>query len=68
MKLTFLSVVFFVDELGWHVELDQRYVRSLLDGMAMNHRKSMATPGSRGQESNGFDCEAGPNGTHRVPI
>ena len=33
-----------VDESGWHVELDQRYVRSLLDAMAMNHCKSMATP------------------------
>ena len=31
--------------LGWHVELDQRYVKSLMDA------KSMATPGSRGQES-----------------
>ena len=37
-----------VDEVGWHVELDQRYVKSLLDAMAMNHRKSMATLGSKG--------------------
>ena len=42
-----------VDEFGWHVELDQRYVRSLLNAMAMNHGKSMAIPGSKGQESNG---------------
>ena len=28
-----------VDEFGWHVELDQRYVKSLLDAMAMNHCK-----------------------------
>ena len=39
-----------VDDFGWHVELDQRYVKSLLDAMAMNHCKSMATPGSKGQE------------------
>ena len=31
-----------VDEFGWHVELDQRYVKSVLDAMAMNHCKSMA--------------------------
>ena len=37
---------------GWHVELDQRYVKSLLDAMAMNHCKSMATLGSKGQEGN----------------
>ena len=37
-----------VGEFGWHVELDQRYVKSLLDAMAMNHCKSMATPGSKG--------------------
>ena len=42
-----------VDEFGWHVELAQRYVKSLLDAMAMNHCKSMATPGSKGQEGNG---------------
>ena len=40
-----------VDDFGWHVELDQRYVKSLWDAMAMIHRKSMATPGSKGQES-----------------
>ena len=36
---------------GLHAELDQRYVKSLLDAMAVNHCKSMATPGSKGQES-----------------
>ena len=41
-----------VDEFGWHVELDQRYVKSFLDAMAMNHCKSMATHGSKGQEGN----------------
>ena len=41
-----------VDEFGWHVVLDQRYVKSLLDVMAMNHCKSMATPGSKGHEGN----------------
>ena len=34
-----------VGDFGWHVELDQRYVKSLLDAMAMNHGKSMVTPG-----------------------
>ena len=41
-----------VDEFGWHVELDQRYVKSLLGAMAMNHGKSMAIPRSKGQEGN----------------
>ena len=36
-----------MDEFGWHVDLDQRYVKSLLDAM-----ESMATPGSKGQEGN----------------
>ena len=50
METHFLKRRISVDELGWHVELDQRYVKSLLDAMAMNHDKSMATPGSKGQE------------------
>ena len=33
------------------VELDQKYVKSLLDTLAITHCKSMATPGSKGQES-----------------
>ena len=41
-----------VDEFGWHFEPDQRYVKSFLDAMAMNHCESMATPGSKGQEGN----------------
>ena len=41
-----------VDNFGWHVVLDRRYAKSLLDAMAMNHCKSMAPPGSKGQESN----------------
>ena len=36
-----------VDNFGWHVELEQRCVKSLLDALAMNHCKSMATPGSK---------------------
>ena len=48
----FLKCLISVDDFWWHVELDQRYVKSLLDAMAMNHCKSMATPGSKGQESN----------------
>ena len=39
-----------VDDSGWHIEMDQRYVRSLLDTMGMNQCKSMATPGSKDQE------------------
>ena len=31
--------------------MDQRYAKSLLDAMAMKHCKSMAAPGSNGQES-----------------
>ena len=46
-----------VDDFGWHVELDQRYVKGLLDGMAVNHCKSMATPGSKGQESSHVETE-----------
>ena len=46
-----------VDDFGWHVELDQRYVISLLDATAMNHCISMATPGSKGQESSHVDTE-----------
>ena len=60
-----------VDNFGWHVELDQRYVKSLLDVMAMNHCKSMATPGSKGQESsrNVADLtEKLDPQDHRVPI
>ena len=53
VKTHFFKRRIFVDEFGWHVELDQRYVSSLLDAMAMNHCKSMATLGSKGQESNG---------------
>ena len=49
-----------VDEFGWHVELDQRCVKSLLDAMAMNHCKSVATPGSKGQE--------GKNATEKLAV
>ena len=42
-----------MDESGWHVELDQRYVRSVLDAMAMDHYKSMTTLGSKEPENNG---------------
>ena len=52
METHFLKRHISVDEFGWHVELDQRYVKSLLDAMATNHDKSMATPGSKGQEGN----------------
>ena len=46
-----------VDDFGWHVELDQRSVKSLLDAMALNHCKSMDTPGSKGQESSHVETE-----------
>ena len=46
-----------VDVFGWHVELEQRYVKSLLDAMVMNHYKSMATSGSKGQESSHVETE-----------
>ena len=32
----FLKLRISVDEIGWHVELGQRNVKSLLDAMAMN--------------------------------
>ena len=50
-EIHFLKRCTSVDNFGWHVELDQRYVKCLLDAMAMNHCKSMAAPGSKGQES-----------------
>ena len=46
-----------VDDFGWHVELGQRYVKSLLDAIAMNHCKSMATLGPKGQESSHVETE-----------
>ena len=39
-----------VDDFGWHVELDQKYVESLLDAMGMDNCRSMATPRSKEQE------------------
>ena len=51
IQIHFLKRRISVDNFGWHVELDQRYVKSLLDAMAMNHCKSIATPGPKGQES-----------------
>ena len=50
-EIHFLKHRIGVDNFGWHVELNQKFVKSLLDAMAMNHCKSMATPGSQGQES-----------------
>ena len=50
-EIHFLERRISVDNFGWHVELDQRHVKSLLDAMAMNQCKSMAAPGSKGQES-----------------
>ena len=50
-EIHFLKRRISVDNFGWHVELDQRYVKSLLDAMAMNHCKPMAALGSKGQES-----------------
>ena len=58
-----------VDDFGSHVELDQRYVKSLLDAMAMNHCKSMAALESKGQESSHVETgKTGLKGTSRVPI
>ena len=50
-EIHFLKRRISVDNFGWHVELGQMYVKSLLDAMAMNHGKSMPTPGSKGQEN-----------------
>ena len=54
-----------MDDFGWHLELDQRYVKSLLDAMAMNHCKSMATLGSKGQESSHAETEKWDPKEHR---
>ena len=50
-EIHFLKRRISVDNVGWHIEFDQRCVKSLLSAMAMNHCTSMATPGSKGQES-----------------
>ena len=42
-EVHFLKRRISVDNFGCHVELDQRYVKSLLHAMAMNHCKSMAS-------------------------
>ena len=41
-EIHFLQRRISVHNFGWHVKLDQRYVKSLLDAMAMNHCESMA--------------------------
>ena len=46
-----------MDDSGWHFELDQRYATSSFDALAMNHCKSMATPGSKGRESSHVETE-----------
>ena len=50
-EIHFLKRRISVDNFGWHVELDQRYAKRLLHAMVMNHGKSMATNGSKGQVS-----------------
>ena len=56
-EVHFLKPRISVASFGWHVELDQRYVKSLLDAIAMNHCKSMATSGSKGQENSHVSTE-----------
>ena len=46
-EIAFLKRRIRVDNFGWHVVLNQRCVKSLLDAMAMNHCESMATPDRR---------------------
>ena len=50
-EIYFLKHRISVDNFGWPDELEQRNVKSLLDAMAINHCKSIATPGSKGQDS-----------------
>ena len=57
-----------VDEFGWHVELDQRYVKSLLDAMAMNHCKIDGYSWIEGTGGQQCDGETGRKETSRVPI
>ena len=33
--------------MGWHLELDERYVRSVLDKSGMGQANSAVTPGSK---------------------
>ena len=42
-EIHFLKRCISVDNFAWHVELDQMCVKSLLDAVAMNHCKSMAS-------------------------
>ena len=67
-EIHFLKRRISVDTFGRHVDLDQRCVKSFLDAMAMNHCKSLATPGSKRQEGQQCDGETGCKGTSRVPI
>ena len=45
-----------VDDSGWHIEMDQRYVRNMLDTMGMNQCKS----GSNDQEIQATDDKLDP--------
>ena len=54
-----------VDDFGWHVALDQKCVKNLLDAMAMNHCESMAALGSKGQESSHVSTEKLDTQEHR---
>ena len=71
-EIHFLKRRISVHNFGWHVELDQRYVKSLLDAMAMNHCKSMATSWIEGTGEQSicgrFDSKVGSAGTSRFPI
>ena len=57
IEIHFLKRRISADDFGWYVELDLRYVKSLLDAMAMNRCTSMATLGSKTQESSHVETE-----------
>ena len=48
MKFIFSNVASVLINSGGMLKLDQRYAKSLLDAMAMNHCKPMGIPGSKG--------------------
>ena len=50
-EIHFLKCGSSVDNIGWHVELDQRYVKSLLDAMAMNQQQQQRLHQKAGNSS-----------------
>ena len=45
-----------VDHVEWHLELDERYVRSVLDKSGMAYAESVVTPWKRGGNGDSSNC------------